>query len=550
MYCEICGAVNDDNARKCKKCGYVFNNSITSDKDTLDEKVELFKHDNKSKIVGWRVKKNIIAFSTVLIVLLISVFVGFKYYNSVYKLYLVEEKDTLTGENKYRFYKNGVLIVNSFVDYEGNKYRAGKDGYMVKNQIETVDDKDYYFDEEGILVFDKWFKYNENDMYSYEDGSIAKNEWVDNKYLSDNGIMLKNSVADRLYYVDDNGYKVKSQWLNNHYYGDDGKMYINSRTPDVTKVDEKGDIVLPPEQQIFNSNFRFSSVIKFGSFEQDGNDENGTEPIEWYLLRGQYDKAMLISKNVLMCLPYQIDEFATEENFWKDSYLKNHLKGWFYNLAFDDIEKESIYVDESLGEVFVPSVNEMNMYLPNDLYKMCSPTSVAKDSTKFSQINSMFSIYWLRDDGVDGKHKAFVTDMGQIITNDSLDELLLSESFVVNPNSVSITDDLADKIQIYLSTQMPLVSDTIKYNKDSKLLVESIYTSIINKLKNDGYQGDETSNIDYKKIIDEYFEKNDNISELIKTQKISTKNIYKDVGRVTNEFNGVRPMILINMKSK
>ncbi len=77
----------------------------------------------------------------------------------------------------------------------------------------------------------------------------------------------------------------------------------------------------------------------FGTYEQDGDESNGPEPIEWVILDENENGTLLLSRYVLDCVPYNtVDEDVT----WETSGLRNWMNNDFYNAAFDDDEKANI----------------------------------------------------------------------------------------------------------------------------------------------------------------------------------------------------------------
>lgn len=80
-------------------------------------------------------------------------------------------------------------------------------------------------------------------------------------------------------------------------------------------------------------------IVQFGSYEQDGVIENGTESIDWYILDEKDDKVMLISK---YALDYQQFNDTDERVTWENSSLREWLNDDFYNAAFDEAEQELI----------------------------------------------------------------------------------------------------------------------------------------------------------------------------------------------------------------
>ena len=80
-------------------------------------------------------------------------------------------------------------------------------------------------------------------------------------------------------------------------------------------------------------------VVEFGSYEQNQNTGDGTEPIEWYVLDVKDGRALLLSKYILENMPYHTYE---EDISWENCTLREWLNGTFYDVAFDDEEKKRI----------------------------------------------------------------------------------------------------------------------------------------------------------------------------------------------------------------
>lgn len=79
--------------------------------------------------------------------------------------------------------------------------------------------------------------------------------------------------------------------------------------------------------------------VKLGKYEQDNNLENGPEDIEWIVLKKEGTKLLLLSKYVLDKYEYYDGTGFVE---WSESSLRNWLNSYFYNTAFDDVEKSFI----------------------------------------------------------------------------------------------------------------------------------------------------------------------------------------------------------------
>lgn len=93
-------------------------------------------------------------------------------------------------------------------------------------------------------------------------------------------------------------------------------------------------------------NATVGEYIEFGLYEQDGNYNNGFEPIEWLVLEKNDDKVLLISKYGLDCIPFTTE--YVDDATWETSNLRNWLNNSFYNEAFSNFEKQ--YIQKSTIE--------------------------------------------------------------------------------------------------------------------------------------------------------------------------------------------------------
>ena len=141
-------------------------------------------------------------------------------------------------------------------------------------------------------------------------------------------------------------------------------------------------------------------TIYYGSYEQDGDISNGTEPIEWIILTKENTKILVMSKYALDAK--QFDEKTYESLItWENSDIREWLNQDFYNNAFNNeeqshiinttltedntFEKDSkLYYEENYGEseksitdnIFLLSHNEAQKYKLDK----CEPTKYAQSN--------------------------------------------------------------------------------------------------------------------------------------------------------------------------
>ena len=150
-------------------------------------------------------------------------------------------------------------------------------------------------------------------------------------------------------------------------------------------------------------------TIYLGAYEQDNNQSNGREEIEWFILTKKDDKALIVSKYVLDCQPYN-DKY--NEIAWKSSSMRKWLKESFYIKAFgpqyeniisdtEIYEKSSDKSGATIDNIFLLSENEVANYLKNDDMRKGIPTDYALSNgvnvcDEFSSENELTSWWWLR----------------------------------------------------------------------------------------------------------------------------------------------------------
>ena len=577
MYCEMCGAVNDDNAKKCKKCGFSFTDSADSTKEEFTQNVEKFKEDNyetirkKSQAEKVVIGASNVAKSTgktvgkfplpVKILACLAIVVGIVfgvYYYIQTNNFFVPEKNEQTGETYYVYYKSGYKILDAPLYLRGKHYRVDASGKRMDDEVYVDNDgNSYYYGVDGVMKENEWFDLDGERKYADDNGIILMNQWWDEYYLDNEGnITYDKEIGD--YYVGGDGKRVKNTWMNDHFYGSDGLMLKNTRSTDEQKLklDQNGNIIYDPTIQIHSKNYRFGSTIVFGAIEQDGNEANGPEPIEWILLRGHQDEALLLAKDVLLAKAYQIEEYSnTTNNEWKNSYVKNWLNGHFYGEAFDDIDKKFILSnDEDLGTVFAPSIHELETFLPNQRFRIAFPSKVANIATEKSVVNKEAAIYWLRDDGKNPMHKAFVTDIGDIVIDDTSDKIALSNYYNsdISVNGHSGTSDLSDILKDLGYDLAEEALEAVLPGWLAKIINKTGLTKSVMDIVWDilGLNPIDKEKIkDLPKIdpgeLDDNLKMEDLLDEKIPERVV--ENPYKNVGLITNQFVGVRPMIIVNM---
>lgn len=175
-----------------------------------------------------------------------------------------------------------------------------------------------------------------------------------------------------------------------------------------------------------------ASTVFFGHYEQDGDPDNGGEPIEWLVLDARDGQALLLSCYALDCQPYHDSK---EEISWEGSSLRAWLNGDFLTNAFTDAEREAVMTstqrnDQSNGNVewttsggedtqdrvFLLSYNEVGVYLGDKEARKAVGTEHARSlGAKFMGLTSVGigeTSWWLRSPGKEQNEATCIDVMG------------------------------------------------------------------------------------------------------------------------------------------
>lgn len=110
------------------------------------------------------------------------------------------------------------------------------------------------------------------------------------------------------------------------------------------------------------------SSVFIGSFEQDGNPDNGQETIEWLCLDKKDGEALLLSKYALDSAVFNTKH---EEVTWEYAALRKYLNGEFFAGSFSDAEKE-IVIEK---RITCPDNKKLNQYsgrpTQDRLFELC-----------------------------------------------------------------------------------------------------------------------------------------------------------------------------------
>lgn len=203
----------------------------------------------------------------------------------------------------------------------------------------------------------------------------------------------------------------------------------------------------------YKSSYDFSGtkkgdVITFGAYEQDGNFNNGQEPIEWVVLNKTKSQIFAVSKYALDRLPYNKQDADVT---WETCTLRKWLNDKFYNAAFNKTEKGMIKTTtvenydnavydtpggkDTKDKIFLLSQLEMiepdygfaETYAEYDINRRCAPSIYNKAREvyyhdDYKTADGLETCYWwLRTPGKAGRgiHMCYVNRDGNVGSSNS-----------------------------------------------------------------------------------------------------------------------------------
>ena len=171
-------------------------------------------------------------------------------------------------------------------------------------------------------------------------------------------------------------------------------------------------------------------TITMGAFEQDGDYDNGDEPIEWLVLDidEETNRALVISKYGLTPMLYNINEAAVT---WETSYIREFLNEELLPMIFTDEEAAKIVPTQlenpdfdaegckveggnsTEDMLFVLSKEDVETYFKSEEDRKCQPTvdaiageawvvtqrMVKERPFAYSEDEVGYGAWWIRDMG-------------------------------------------------------------------------------------------------------------------------------------------------------
>lgn len=182
-------------------------------------------------------------------------------------------------------------------------------------------------------------------------------------------------------------------------------------------------------------------LVSFGRYEQDGNEGNGPEPVQWYVLDQVDGRSLLLSRTCLACMGYHSSD---DDITWEECALRAWLNGAFLNQAFSKQEQGVIALTKNENpdedrhgtrggrdtedRVFLLSEMEAQVYFSSeesrDLMGAAESSQLAIDQGIFqaepNDLNVRTSPWWLRSPGTYQNSAVFVENDGTTNSNGAI----------------------------------------------------------------------------------------------------------------------------------
>ena len=147
------------------------------------------------------------------------------------------------------------------------------------------------------------------------------------------------------------------------------------------------------------------------------------EDLEWIVLEEQNSKALLLTKNII-----DSKRFSENDSYYDTSTIRMWLNNEFYNISFNDIEKnlildvindnivKNVYnCPVTIDKIFLLSLNQIERYFPNNSDRIAFGTSYAKSNGLLSNKDKNSSMWWLRSNILNDDMDVYVIDFDGLV---------------------------------------------------------------------------------------------------------------------------------------
>lgn len=166
------------------------------------------------------------------------------------------------------------------------------------------------------------------------------------------------NYKDSYNYSLNSGYALANQFAANENYAEAARLFLI-----LGNYKESTSLLSECTSRMLKS-ASIGDIIYYGKYEQDGNSENGSEPLTWIVLGTNGDNLILLSEYIIEKMPFG------SGHYWESSSVREWLNNDFLNQAFSSDEKNMIQKmitsDETEDMVFLLSAEEARGFFASD----------------------------------------------------------------------------------------------------------------------------------------------------------------------------------------
>lgn len=224
------------------------------------------------------------------------------------------------------------------------------------------------------------------------------------------------------------------------YYVTSEKYIRPAMTIDVTayqdyasshpEIKENKELSVQKDLTVSFEGTNIGDIVCFGHFEQDGDYNNGSEPIEWIILESNDNDFLLISKKILHNMPFSN---LYSEKVWETCSLRSWLNESFISTAFSDQEADCLILNTLKADTNPDYPNLSQGYISEDKVYLLSypeakqymekvPSIVKVEATTFAKDKGATTEWWIRTMGFSKFGASYVTGSRISWTMNSNDE--------------------------------------------------------------------------------------------------------------------------------
>lgn len=171
------------------------------------------------------------------------------------------------------------------------------------------------------------------------------------------------------------------------------------------------------------ANASVGDTVTFGHYEEDGDPENGKEPISWTVLDKEDGKILVIAENGIDSRYYN-DQYVNVT--WQSSSIRQWLNETFASEAFTPEERaiidtttvstaDSVFSEETeegdmktteidggadtKDKLFLLEIEEVKTYFPTEEARKIQPTAYAIQNGASVKLDNGGAWWWLRNPG-------------------------------------------------------------------------------------------------------------------------------------------------------